>query len=42
MTRIQLLAATAIVALSIGPALAADPMVGGAAMYPGKTSFRTL
>jgi uncharacterized surface protein with fasciclin (FAS1) repeats len=36
MTKIQLLAATAIVALSIGPALAADPMVGGAAMYPSK------
>ena len=36
MTRIQLLAATAIVALSIGPAFAADPMVGGAAMSAHK------
>jgi len=36
LTRLKLLVATAIVALSIGPALAADPMVGGAAMSPHK------
>ena len=34
--RIQFLTATALVALAITPALAADPMVGGAAMYPSK------
>jgi hypothetical protein len=34
--RIQFLTATALIALAITPALAADPMVGGAAMYPGK------
>jgi uncharacterized surface protein with fasciclin (FAS1) repeats len=37
MKKIELLTATALVALTcIGPALAADPMVGGAAMYPNK------
>src|ERR1700734_888838 len=37
MRKIELLTATALVALTcIGPALAADPMVGGAAMYANK------
>jgi uncharacterized surface protein with fasciclin (FAS1) repeats len=37
MKKIELLAATALVALTFaGPAFAADPMVGGAAMYPSK------
>jgi uncharacterized surface protein with fasciclin (FAS1) repeats len=37
MRKIELLAATALVALTItGSAFAADPMVGGAAMYPNK------
>ena len=37
MRKIQLLTATALVAFAcVGPALAADPMVGGAAMYPTK------
>lgn len=37
MNKFKLLAATAIVAFTVGPAFAAsDPMVGGAAMYPNK------
>src|SRR5580700_10198758 len=37
MSKFKLLATTAIVAFAlVGPALAADPMVGGAAMYPNK------
>src|SRR6202521_6396971 len=37
MSKIKLLTTTAIVAFAfIGTALAADPMVGGAAMYPSK------
>jgi uncharacterized surface protein with fasciclin (FAS1) repeats len=37
MTQFKLLAATAIMALSVGTAFAAtDPMVGGAAMYPNR------
>lgn len=37
MKKINLLAATAITAVAFaGPAFAADPMVGGAAMYPNK------
>jgi uncharacterized surface protein with fasciclin (FAS1) repeats len=37
MRRIELLAASALVAFAcVGPALADDPMVGGAAMYPSK------
>ncbi|MGH6671678.1 MAG: fasciclin domain-containing protein [Xanthobacteraceae bacterium] len=36
MTGVKLLAATALVALVTGPVFAADPMVGGAAMYANK------
>jgi uncharacterized surface protein with fasciclin (FAS1) repeats len=36
MRKIELLTATALVVLACAPALAAEPMVGGAAMYPTK------
>ena len=36
-TRINLLAAIAVAALTVSPAAAKSPMVGGAAMYPTKT-----
>lgn len=36
MLKIKVLAGTAILAVTLGSAFAADPMVGGAAMYPNK------